>query len=175
MDDLTYPFELRQSDILNILPHRGEILFVHSVRVLAHNHCIGQVRWQRDLAMLQGHFPGMPVVPGALLVEATAQVAGVGMLAGDPYARSMGPDHVGMLAGIRKCAFKLPVLPDQWVDIEVKSRQMSPTAAQVTAELRVGASEVASVDILVVNLPRQDVLNQLQQQEGSPNHEATPL
>ena len=168
MTELRYPIELEQPDILALLPHRGDIQCVHSVRILSSNHFVGQVLWRGDLPMLQGHFPGMPVVPGALLVEAAAQVAGAGMLAGDPCARSMGADHIGMLAGIRKCTFKAPVLPDQEVEVEIHTRQMTPTAAQVAAELRVAGEEVATVDILVVNLPKQDVMDRIQARSAQP-------
>ena len=90
-----------------------------------------------------------------LLVEAVAQVAGAGMLVGDPYARAMGDGYIGMLAGIRKCSFKRPVLADEWVTIEVNSRQMSDTVAAVSGLLCVDQVEVASVDILAINTPRQ--------------------
>ena len=149
-----YPIELDEAAIQRVLPHRGDILCVKRVTVLASNRYVGHVMWSRDLSILQGHFPGMPMVPGVLLVEAVAQVAGAGMLVGDAHARSMGEEYLGMLAGIRKCSFKRPVRADEWVTIEVGSRRMAETAVSLSGSLRVGDDEVASVEILVVNTPR---------------------
>jgi 3-hydroxyacyl-[acyl-carrier-protein] dehydratase len=158
---LTYPMELDAAAIQRVLPHRGEILFIHRVTVLAHDRYVGHARWAPELAILQGHFPGMPVVPGVLLVEAVAQVAGVGMLTGDAYARSMGEDYLGLLAGIRKCSFKRPVLAGDTVDIAVSTRQMTDVAALVTGTLRRGPEEVGNVEILVVNTPRTVLMQHL--------------
>ncbi|WP_079418288.1 3-hydroxyacyl-ACP dehydratase FabZ family protein [Thiomonas intermedia] len=150
---LTYPIELGTDALEAVLPHRGEILFVRRLVVLDFNHYIGDVIWPPDLPILQGHFPGMPMVPGALLIEAVAQVAGAGMLVGDRQAQSMRGTHVGVLAGVRKCSFRRPVQADEWVRIEARSRQMSATAAAISAELQAGSSDVASVEILLVNTP----------------------
>ena len=153
----TYPIELDAAAIEAVLPHRGDIRFVEHVTILSSTHYIGQVRWASSLPILQGHFPGMPLVPGVFLVEAVAQVAGAGMLVGDPYARSMGKDNIGMLVGIRKCSFKRPVLPDELVMVNVTSRQMSETAAALSASLTIHGDEVATIDILVANAPLDKV------------------
>jgi 3-hydroxyacyl-[acyl-carrier-protein] dehydratase len=154
VSELNYPIELGEQEIAAVLPHRGDILFVNSLTVLSHNHYQGRAFWPRDLPILQGHFPGMPIVPGVFLIEAVAQVAGVGMLVGDPYARSMGGSFVGVLAGVRKCSFKRPVLAGEAVTIDAASRQVSATGATVTARLTVDADEVAMIDIFLVNVPR---------------------
>lgn len=151
---LVYPLHLDRERILNLLPHRGDLQLVDAVTVLSDDHFVGRARWSHHSNVLRGHFPGLPVVPGVMLVELVAQVAGAGMLAGSPAAQQFEGNSVGMLAGIRKCSFKRPVLPDEDVEVDVRSRAMSSTAAAVSAVLRVGEAEAAQVEILVISTPR---------------------
>lgn len=157
-----YPIDLDAAQIAATLPHRGEILVTERVLIHSHNHYTGWVRWADDLPILEGHFPGMRLVPGVLMIEATAQVAGVGLLKGDPLARDMGRrGYVGLLGGVRKCSFKRPVLPGEQVTIETHTRQMAATAAAVQARLTVDGAEAASIEILMVNTPKDVLLQEL--------------
>ena len=162
--DRVFPIVLDVAGIQSVLPHRGDILFVRTVVALTNEHFVGEAFWSSDLQILQGHFPGLPVVPGVFLIEAVAQVAGAGMLVGDDRAASMEADHVGVLAGVRKCSFKRPVPVDVPVSIDVRTRQMSPLAASASGLVSDAAGELASVDILILKTPR----NQLLQPVGFP-------
>lgn len=156
-DAIHYPIELDATSVYRLLPHHGEMQLVETLTVLDHDHYRARARWSADGAILRGHFPGMPLVPGVMLVELVAQVAGAGMRAGSPAARRLAGDYVGVLAGIRKCSFKRPVLPQETVEVTVRTRPMSETAAAVSAVLNVGDEEAAQVDILLINTPREAV------------------
>ena len=153
--DRVYPITLDVPGIQAVLPHRGEVLFVRRVVILEQEHFVGEALWASDLHILQGHFPGLPVVPGVFLIEAVAQVAG--MLVGDERAANMEADHLGVLAGVRKCSFKRPVAADTAVRIEVRSRQMSPLAASVSGVVSDAAGELASIEILILKTPREQL------------------
>lgn len=156
-ESLSYPMQFDADGVAGLLPHRGEMQLVRSLTVLDHNHFQGHARWAPDCVTLQGHFPGLPLVPGVMLVELVAQVAGAGMLAGSPFARRLTGDYLGVLASIRKCSFKRPVLPGEDVLADVHTRPMSETAASVSAVVSVNGQEAAQIDILVINTPRQSV------------------
>lgn len=153
-----FPIELDLDGIEAVLPHRGDILFVNKVVVLSSQHFTGQACWRSGLSALRGHFPGLPMVPGIFLIEAVAQVAGAGMRVGDDRAAHLGLDHVGVLAGVRKCSFRRPVAVDEPVSIEVRSRQMAPLAASISGLVSDAAGEIASMDLLIVKTPRDQLL-----------------
>lgn len=153
-----YPIALGRGDIEGLLPHRGAIFACERLRIDSHDRFSGVARWPLDNVIIGGHFPGMPVVPGVLLIEAMAQLAGAGLLRGDPYTATLPEHSVGVLASVRNCWFKSPVLPDCDVDFQIQCRQLSPLAVQVSARVEVAAVEVASLGAVLAYVPREQML-----------------
>jgi 3-hydroxyacyl-[acyl-carrier-protein] dehydratase len=147
---LSYPFSLDRAAIERLIPHRGVIFVCQQLLVEGPHQFKGTACWPSDNAVILGHFPGQPVVPGVLMIEAMAQLAGAGLLAGDPYVQSLPADLVGVLAAVRKCSFKHPVLPGQNVEFQIRCRQMAPMAVQVEGTVYVNDAEAAKLDILIV-------------------------
>ena len=157
MSELVYPISLGRDEIAGLIPHRGDIFVCQRLLIEDPHKYAGVASWPRENALIQGHFPGFHMVPGVFLIEAMAQLAGAGLLAGDPYVRSLTGDLLGVLASVRKCHFKQPVLPDREVEFRIDCRQMAPLAVQVGAIVNVDSKEVAQLDVLVVYVPRSQL------------------
>lgn len=130
------------------IPHRDAMLFTHQVSVLAHNHYTGLAAWKADSFVFSGHFPGQPIVPGVMLIEAAAQIAGVGLCATDPLAQSIAKTNLGFLAGIRKCFFRRPVPPGLEIRYELRTRQMAKGVVDVSGEASCAYGSVAELQFL---------------------------
>lgn len=106
-------------EILDHLPHRYPFLLVD--RVLEIEHGV-RIRGLKNVSVnepfFQGHFPSQPVMPGVLMVEAMAQLAGV--LAFASKNRRPADGYLYYLAGIGRTRFKQPVVPGDQLMMEAR-------------------------------------------------------
>jgi 3-hydroxyacyl-[acyl-carrier-protein] dehydratase len=112
--------EIDASGIQRILPHRYPFLLVDRiVELIPLQRAVGIKQVTANEPFFQGHFPGYPVMPGVLIVEAMAQVGGVAVISA-PENR----DKLALFAGIDKVRFKRQVKPGDTLRIEVQINQI---------------------------------------------------
>lgn len=145
-----FPFTLDRQAIEQLLPHRGPIFACKQLIARGPRAYTGIANWPLDNTVIQGHFPGYPLVPGVMLIEAVTQLAGAGLLSADAYVQSLPNERIGVLASVRRCAFKRPVLPEQDVIFEINCRQIGTDAVQINAQALVEGIEVAQLETLMV-------------------------
>lgn len=113
---MTEPATISAQEIASILPHRFPFLLVDRVRELTADRIVAikNVSWNEPF--FQGHFPGMPVMPGVLMVEALAQAGGI--LAA--RTSDFDPDNkVMFFMAMDKVKFRKPVQPGDQLILEV--------------------------------------------------------
>ncbi|MGE4346202.1 MAG: bifunctional UDP-3-O-[3-hydroxymyristoyl] N-acetylglucosamine deacetylase/3-hydroxyacyl-ACP dehydratase, partial [Flavobacteriaceae bacterium] len=105
--DLTQPPLMDTVQIMNVLPHRPPFLLVDRILELSDKHVVGMKNVTMNEPFFVGHFPGAPVMPGVLQIEAMAQAGGI-------LALSTVPDPENYLTYFMKIdnvKFKQQVLP----------------------------------------------------------------
>jgi len=105
------------NQIMNILPHRHPFLLVDRVLELEESKRIVAIKNVTiNEPFFPGHFPGHPVMPGVLIVEAMAQVAGILAYQSDESVR----DKVTYFVGIDNAKFRRPVVPGDQLHLEIE-------------------------------------------------------
>jgi UDP-3-O-[3-hydroxymyristoyl] N-acetylglucosamine deacetylase/3-hydroxyacyl-[acyl-carrier-protein] dehydratase len=102
-------------DVMRLLPHRYPFLMVDRVVKLEGNHIVGIKNVSINEAYFQGHFPGHPVMPGVLQLEAIAQVAGIVMLKSAENITKMA-----YFMSAEDVKWRKPVYPGDMLVIEVE-------------------------------------------------------
>jgi 3-hydroxyacyl-[acyl-carrier-protein] dehydratase len=132
-----------------LLPHRYPFLLVDRVLELEpHQRILAMKNVTVNEPFFQGHFPGHPVMPGVLVLEALAQAGGLlTQLSAGPEAADK-QDKLFYLVKIDNARFSRMVVPGDRLELEVKLKRMIRNMAMYECAARVDGKEVASADIL---------------------------
>jgi len=121
-------------EISEILPHRYPMLMVDRILEITEDSVIGIKNVTANEPHFMGHFPGYPVMPGVMIIEAMAQVGGILVATVAPHTRG----RIMFLASVEDAKFRKPVVPGDQLRIEMKLVRLKTTIAKMQG--------VASVD-----------------------------
>jgi UDP-3-O-[3-hydroxymyristoyl] N-acetylglucosamine deacetylase/3-hydroxyacyl-[acyl-carrier-protein] dehydratase len=105
--DWSKPPVMDVNQIKNIIPHRPPFLFLDKILEISKDHIIGLKNVTMNEEFFNGHFPGKPIMPGVLQIEAMAQAGGVLILNTVPDPKN----YLTFFAKIDNAKFKTPVIP----------------------------------------------------------------
>ncbi len=137
------PVVLSAKEIQNILPHRYPFLLVDRIIYmnLEDNEIIGLKNVTVNEPFFQGHFPGAPIMPGVLLLEALAQAGGV-------LVHQKGYDKkIAVLLNVAAAKFRKPVLPGDVLHLHAKGLHISGNGGKVRAKATVGEQVVVEAEL----------------------------
>jgi len=133
--------------IMSMLPHRYPMLLVDRVLEIESRQRIVAIKNVTiNEQILQGHFPGFPLVPGVLLIEGMAQAAGILLLCDKPEEERRR--KVLLFTAIDRARFRRPVVPGDQVRYEIDVKRLranySKVEARATVEGQVAAEATLS-------------------------------
>jgi len=130
--------------IREILPHRYPMLLVDAILELEEERIVGIKNVTINEPFFVGHFPEFPVMPGVLIVEAMAQVAGVLVLKNIPDRKN----KLVLLASVEQAKFRQPVLPGHQLRIEMKVTKRKASVAKMHGQATVDGLVVAEAELM---------------------------
>lgn len=140
--------------IMNFLPHRYPFLLID--RVLEMEEGV-RIKALKNVTINEpffcGHFPGVPVMPGVLMIEAMAQAGGVLMF----NSLEEKETKVAMLLGADKCKFRKPVRPGDQMVIEVEVLRLRSRIGKMLGKAYVDGAVAAEAEISFTLVERSDL------------------
>ena len=135
---------LNSTDIQKILPHRYPFLLVDRIVELEEGKkAVGIKNVTINEPFFQGHFPGNPIMPGVLIVEAMAQVGATCILVQEEYQGKLA-----VFTGIDKLRFKKQVTPGDVLKMEVELIAMRRGIGKATAVATVNEEIAAKGELM---------------------------
>ncbi len=130
--------------IMEVLPHRYPMLLVDQI---THFETMQSATGYKNLTInehfFQGHFPGMPLMPGVYIIEALAQLGGTIILGKDDFLR-----RTAFLTGIDKAKFRRPVIPGDRLDMSASVLRSRKNMGWVLGEARVDGKLACSAELM---------------------------
>ncbi len=130
--------------IREILPHRYPMLLVDNILELEPERIVGIKNVTINEPFFMGHFPDFPVMPGVMIVEAMAQVAGVLVLSQIPERKT----KLVLLASVEEAKFRRPVVPGNQLRIEMLLDKKKASVAKMHGTATVDGVVVAEASML---------------------------
>lgn len=137
------PVILNVKEIAKILPHRYPFLLVDKIIYmnLEENVIIGQKNVTANEQFFQGHFPGVPIMPGVLALEALAQTGGI-LVHQKGYS-----EKIAVLLNINNAKFRKPVIPGDVLTLHATGLHFSQKGGRILAKATVNEQLAVEAEI----------------------------
>ncbi|HEY0082187.1 MAG TPA: 3-hydroxyacyl-ACP dehydratase FabZ [Pyrinomonadaceae bacterium] len=140
--------------IQELLPHRYPFLLVDRIiELVPRERIVGIKQVTIGEQFFQGHFPGAPVMPGVLIVEALAQVGAILAL----REIEQREQKLVLFSGIERARFRQPVVPGDTLTLEVTALRIGSRIQRMRGEAKVEGRVVAEAEIMSVVAGRSGV------------------
>ncbi len=152
MENTAPEFDIQE--IMKCLPHRYPFLLVDRIVEFdeANQRILGIKNVSMNEPFFQGHFPGVPIMPGVLILESMAQVGGFLVF----KAAKEREKKLVFFAGVENARFRRPVRPGDQMKIEIVVLRMKSRIGKVHGAAYVDGQLVAEADIMFTMVDRDD-------------------
>ena len=133
---------LNKNQIKTLLPHREPMLLIDELyNIKKLTSAVGIVNVKKDSFFVQGHFPGQPVMPGVLIVEAFGQSAAA--LTAHGIDKSTYENKLVFLMSVEKARFRNPVIPNCKLELKIEAIRSHGRVWKYKGEAFVGSRKMA--------------------------------
>ena len=133
---------LNKDQIKNLLPHREPMLLIDELTDIKKlSSATGILYLKKDSQFVQGHFPGQPVMPGVLIVEAFGQTAAA--LTAHGIDKETYDNKLVFLMSVEKARFRSPVIPDCKLELRIEYIRSHGRVWKYKGEAFVGEKKMA--------------------------------